>query len=219
MSENEDLICLVDLDGTLVDYEGQLRSDLERMRSPGEPEITYQDLHDTPHPWLLERVKMIKRSPNWYLNLPKFQLGWDVLEMAQNIGYAIHILTKGPRKDGDVWRQKLEYVRQNLDDSVLAHVTEFKGIQYGRVLVDDYPGYLEPWLKRRKRGLAIMPANDGNVNFTHPNVIRYDGTPEKRSLVLNALKAAYTRKGKQAWQELMWPEEFREKIRDGLRAS
>jgi len=37
-------------------------------------------------------------------------------------------------------------------------------------------GYVERWLSWRDRGLVIMPANEGNKNFSHPQVIRYDGS-------------------------------------------
>ena len=73
-----------------------------------------------------------------------------------------------------------------------------KGGTYGRVLVDDYPKYLADWLKHRQRGLAIMPAHSYNEGFTHPNVIRYDGT--NKAEVYDALRAAYERKSNQHWK-------------------
>lgn len=47
---------------------------------------------------------------------------------------------------------------------------------YGALLVDDWPDYIESWLKHRPRGLVIMPASDLNASFTHPSVVRYDGS-------------------------------------------
>ena len=47
---------------------------------------------------------------------------------------------------------------------------------YGKVLVDDWPEYISRWLKWRPRGLVIMPASQSNAGFTHPQVIRYDGS-------------------------------------------
>ena len=55
-------------------------------------------------------------------------------------------------------------------------ITRDKGLVYGKILVDDYPGYVERWLEWRPRGTVIMPANEENKNFSHQNVIRYDGS-------------------------------------------
>jgi hypothetical protein len=54
-------------------------------------------------------------------------------------------------------------------------LTRDKGLVYGTVLVEDYPKYIKRWLKWRKRGLVIMPANEFNGSLRHPQVIRYDG--------------------------------------------
>lgn len=56
------------------------------------------------------------------------------------------------------------------------HVVSDKGLVYGVALYDDYPRYIEAWLEHRPRGLVVMPANASNKHFSHPNVIRYDGT-------------------------------------------
>ena len=47
---------------------------------------------------------------------------------------------------------------------------------YGKVLYDDYPDYIERWLKHRPRGLVVMPVNDHNKSFDHPNVFKWYGT-------------------------------------------
>jgi hypothetical protein len=67
-----------------------------------------------------------------------------------------------------------------------------KGRVYGRVLYDDYPDYMLKWLKNRPRGLGIMPVTQANKNFTHPQVVRYDGTNHK--VVERALQAVFNRK-------------------------
>lgn len=55
-------------------------------------------------------------------------------------------------------------------------ITRDKSGEYGKVLVDDYPDYIEGWFKWRPRGLVIMPASSSNSEYTHPNLIRYDGS-------------------------------------------
>lgn len=188
-------IAFFDMDGTLFDLNGRIIEELEKMRFPDEPPLTspWSD-----QPWLKARRESITRVPGFWENLPRFELGWDVLEIAKSLGYEIHILTKGPSTNPAAWMEKLACIRTHLQRNVTMHITEDKSIHYGRVLVDDFPGYVEPWLKYRKRGLVIMPAHDYNADFKHPNVIRYDGTNELE--VNRALKAAYSRKANEHWK-------------------
>ncbi|MGE3550338.1 MAG: hypothetical protein AB7I29_10635 [Geobacter sp.] len=166
-------IALFDLDGTLADYDGQLLKDLQRIASPHEPPpVLYQDI-----PYLEARRHVITSQSGWFRHLPKFKLGWDVLEVAKEIGYSISILTKAPSRKHAAWSEKVEWCATHLEDYIdgvtIAHD---KGMVYGALLVDDWPAYVEAWLKHRPRGLVIMPANGHNEGFSHPNVVRYDGS-------------------------------------------
>jgi len=99
------------------------------------------------------------------------------LEVAKEIGYSISILTKAPSRKHAAWSEKVEWCATHLEDYIdgvtIAHD---KGMVYGALLVDDWPAYVEAWLKHRPRGLVIMPANGHNEGFSHPNVVRYDGS-------------------------------------------
>lgn len=166
-------IALFDLDGTLADYDGQLLKDLQKIASPHEPPpVLYQDI-----PYLEARRHVITSQSGWFRNLPKFKLGWDVLEIAKEIGYSISILTKAPSRKHAAWSEKVEWCANHLEEYIdgvtIAHD---KGMVYGALLVDDWPEYVEAWLKHRPRGLVIMPANGYNEGFSHPNVVRYDGS-------------------------------------------
>lgn len=165
-------IALFDLDGTLADYDGQLLKDLQRIASEYEPPpVLYEDI-----PYIEARRHVITSQVDWFLNLPKFKLGWDVLDVTREIGYAISILTKGPARKHAAWAEKVEWCNRHLADYIdgitIAHD---KGLVYGAVLVDDWPEYIEKWLAHRPRGLVIMPAGKHNMGFNHPNVVRYDG--------------------------------------------
>lgn len=165
-------IALFDLDGTLADYDEQLLKDLRSLASEYEPEPTlYADI-----PYLEARRHVITSQVGWWLKLQKFQLGWDVLELVKEIGYSIVVLTKGPSTKHTAWAEKVEWCNLHLSeyaDGVT--ITHDKGLVYGSVLVDDWPKYIEQWLKHRPRGLVIMPAHDHNSGYDHKNVIRYDG--------------------------------------------
>jgi len=68
-----------------------------------------------------------------------------------------------------LWIDK--YMGKNMDITI----TRDKGLVYGKVLVDDWPEYIERWLKWRPRGIVIMPANSANLGFSHRQVLRYTG--------------------------------------------
>jgi 5'-nucleotidase len=173
----KDKIALFDMDGTLADYDGQLLKDLNKIRSPYEPEITNTHFDDNPD-WVEQRRHVITNQTGWFLNLPKFELGFDILEQCGYLGYKISILTKGPRSKYAAWTEKLQWVHEHVGKDEIDGVTicHDKSLVYGNVLCDDYPEYIEGWLKHRPRGLVIMPAHEFNKDFKHPNVVRYDGT-------------------------------------------
>ena len=169
-------IALIDMDGTVVDYDGQMRVDLERLRAPSEPH--YDLLGPGDHPSYIEaRMSLIKRQPGWWRNLPKLQVGMQIVEILRSMKFSLHILTKGPYKTTTAWTEKVDWARENLPDAQIT-ITEEKGLVYGKVLVDDWPPYVESWLKNRPRGLVIMPAHPWNAHIVHPNIVRFDGTRE-----------------------------------------
>lgn len=162
------LVGLVDMDGTLCDYDGTMTRDLAALRGPGEPPATGDE------GWLRAREAMIRRQPGWWRGLPRFQLGFDVLAELQARQFEVHVLTKAPASTPSAWSEKLEWCQQHLP-GVPVTMTMDKGLVYGKVLVDDWPPYVERWLAWRPRGLVIVPAHAYNAGFSHPNAIRYDG--------------------------------------------
>lgn len=209
-----------DMDGTLFDFHGKLLSDLELLRSPNERMVT--NLFDDLPEWIKNRMNLIKGRPGWWRDLPKLQLGWDVYEMAKETGFSVKILTKGPRTDGrnpeiyshhaTAWAEKVQCIDKHFGPNVgISIVCQGKpsvyGLDkkdvYGRVLVEDFPEYLEGWLEHRKRGLGIIIDNPSNRGFLHPNVVRYDGTEEAKLKVKKALRAAHDRLPKQHWKDIV----------------
>lgn len=180
-------VALFDLDGTLADYEKRMSCDLSRLLAPGE-KLSMDD--SLPH--VEARMALVKSQPGWWANLPRLESGFKILAKAQALGFEAHILTKGPFKTDNAWTEKRVWCKKNAP-GVLVTVTEDKGLVYGKVLVDDYPDYMLRWLAWRPRGLGIMPARAWNEGFSHPQVIKYDGSNLRE--VAKALAKAKERKG------------------------
>jgi len=178
MSEKQVIenIALFDMDGTLCNYDKAMRKDYNRIKSPSDPEY---DLLNKKNilPYLKERIRLVRRVPGWWKNLEKYNLGFDILNLAKELGFTINILTKCPQSAVNSWTEKVEWIRENLSEyDVNITISDDKGIVYGKVLVDDFPEYIERWLQNRPRGLVVMPANIQNKYFKHKNVIRYNGS-------------------------------------------
>ena len=174
MSKSEN-IALFDMDGTICDYDRGLFEGLEKLRAPEELIYRHSIRDDSPE-YIRNRADLIRASESWWENLPRLQLGWNILEIAKKLDYRIMILTQGPRKNPASWSGKKKWIDKNLGQEVDITITRDKGLVYGKVLVDDYPKYIERWLQWRERGLVIMPANESNKYFNQKQVIRYDGT-------------------------------------------
>jgi 5'-nucleotidase len=193
-------IALFDMDGTLFDYEGQLTKDMKKLMAPGETE--YEDIFDETKPYLKERMRLIKSQPGWWRDLPKLDLGWEVMSWALNTGYDTEILTKGPHSNRMAWAEKAECIDFHFCSEVTVNIVgKNKNHYYGRLLCDDFPDYMLGWLKYRPRGLGIMIANSKNAGFSHPNVIRYNG--RNFSEVLDAMAAAFDRQPGEHWRDYL----------------
>jgi len=194
MTERPERIALFDMDGTLCDYDGGLRQSMYHLASPEEPTFKGVPRDDAPA-YLKCRADIIRLNADWWANLPQFKLGFDIWHLAEELGYRRMILTQGPKRNPNAWAGKKMWIDKNLGQEVDITITRDKGLVYGKVLVDDFPEYIHRWLEWRPRGLVIMPANEANKNYFHPQVIRYDGKN------LNVIKEAMEKATPQGDQE------------------
>ena len=185
MTDRAEKIALFDMDGTLCDYEGSLKEHMLSLQAP-EEEIFSEMEHENSPVYLKNRANLIQKDIEWWVNLPKLKLGFDIWHLVAKHGYRRMILTQGPRKNPSAWSGKKIWIDRHFGPDVDITITRDKGLVYGKILVDDYPEYIERWLKWRPRGLVIMPANKNNAKFKHPQVIRYDG--KNYSEVVKAVK-------------------------------
>jgi hypothetical protein len=169
-------VFLFDLDGSLADYDGALRADLERMHGPAEPSLpaAVRDAWAEPH--LRARMDAVVARPGWWAGLPPLAGGMAVYRLAERMGFDCQVLTKGPRAHPRAWAEKVEWCQRHLGPAVDVHVVSDKGLVYGVALYDDHPAYAGAWLRHRPRGLVVMPTTESNRDFRHPNLVRFDGT-------------------------------------------
>ena len=168
----------VDMDGTVVSLDAAIVRELAALASPGEPVFQHGDEYPA---WLEARRNMVMRQPGFWENLEPLPLGFEIVKALEDVGFGIHVLTKGPSSKPLAWGEKLSWCRKHLPQAGVT-VTENKADYYAPVLVDDWGPYFMGWLKNRKRGLAIVPAQPWNVGAEtwHPNVFRYSGEHPER---------------------------------------
>ena len=168
-------IALVDMDGTLCDYSGAIAKALGALRSPEEPEIDPERDELPPH--VEARRKLVSAVPGFWRNLERLPLGFDVLHELEALKFQPYILSKGPSSNSLAWMEKVDWCRAHIPHVPII-VTEDKGLVYGKVLVDDWPPYIERWLKWRPRGLVVVPAQPWNLDIEArfpARCVRYDG--------------------------------------------
>lgn len=172
------IISLVDMDGTLAGYTEELNRRLKLMASPEELQATQTGFAwDSEPKYIRERMQVIKANPGFWTELPPLEDGFEILNVLHDLGYSIHILTKGPRYAPIGWMEKLTWCQKHIKPPINYDITITmdKGLVYGNVLVDDYPEYILRWLRWRKRGIVVMPDRPWNKDFEHSQVYRYTG--------------------------------------------
>lgn len=166
-----ELIALIDMDGTLCDYDGDMTAAMKLIAAPSD----VLHWHDEAPIYMIERKRLIQSLPGFWRNLSPLQVGVDVFEILRELEFKINVLTKGPsNRSVNAWSEKVEWCRRYLP-GIPVTITEDKGLVYGKVLVDDWPSYIEAWLAWRPRGQVIMPDQPWNRNFEHPQVLRVTG--------------------------------------------
>lgn len=165
-------IALIDMDGTLADFEQAMNTALISMRSPHEPQVLYA--RDDDPPYIRTRRKYIKNLPGFWLGLPPLQQGFQIVDLLASFDFELHILTKAPSNTPAAASEKIQWCLKYIPEALIT-ISDKKSLVYGKILVDDWPEYIDAWLKYRPRGTVIMPAHPYNEHYSHPNVLRYDG--------------------------------------------
>lgn len=190
---NNDRIALLDLDGSLADYDAAMTAQLELLKAPDEEPFRTRAGEPT---HITARRKLVQRIPGFWRDLAPISVGFQVVDAMRDVGFDLHVLTKGPTGAPNAWGEKLEWSQRYIPDAAV-NVFCDKSIVYGRVLFDDHPLFFEAWLACRPRGQVVCLAQAWNADYAaggtkeHPRVLRYDGT--QRAALRFRLEAAFAR--------------------------
>lgn len=193
-----DQIILFDMDNTLCDWDGAMRRDLKRVVPPeykDKVEAWLGDERRERPDWVEDLMTVIRTQAGWWRDLKPLKVGMDLLKLVLFTDWETNVLTKGPHGKPAAWTEKKEWCLKHIVRDVPVTIAANKALVYGKVLVDDYPPYVESWLKWRKNGLAILPAQSYNKGFSHPNAIRISNDGEMdMERAKAALDIAFNRK-------------------------
>lgn len=160
-------IALIDLDGTLADYDAALEASYDELID--RRELSYSKACSLfgrmtlpKHIW--NRCQLIKSKPGWWRSLKVMPVGVEIMLALSQLGYDIHIASRGPKLHPQAWTEKLEWVKANVPLAKAVHLTEDKSRLNADILVDDWPSYCDDWQMANPDGLVIMPAHDYNKN-------------------------------------------------------
>lgn len=168
-----DNIALLDMDGTVCRWHEQLDKDLTDVLGPARATLPPETVTKVEH--------LIRSKPGWYLNLEPIPLGMRIAELLREVGFTIMVATKATPRATNAWSEKAAWCMKHLPH---AHVTvsEDKTLLYGKLLVDDYQKFADPWLVRRPRGYVILPDQPWNQGYEHPRVKRVRTMEEVEAL-------------------------------------
>ena len=178
-------VALVDLDGTLADFDGEMTRQMRLLQAPGEePFVNLGNFEGPPH--IEARKLLIKSQPGFWRNLPRLAIGFEILDLLRELRFVTHVLSKTPRRPLAAHTEKAEWCEIHVPDLPVM-LTKDKGLHYGKVLVDDWPPFIERWLTWRRRGFVVVPAQPWNASFVHPNAFRYTGAPSEKAALRTLL--------------------------------
>lgn len=195
MGSDDDYVALIDMDGTVADFDRSVREKLVASASPadiemyGDPERWLSNYKRGERPdWLDARFNQIKKTYGFWEDLEPIRTGLDVVGLLKEMRFDLMVASKAPRKNEMAWTEKFRWCDKHLPD-VPVTLTHNKALMYGKVLFDDWPPYIEAWMRNRPRGKVLMLDSPNNQNVEpHPNIMRLQRPAPSRSGQINAIR-------------------------------
>lgn len=176
-------LALIDLDNTMADYHSAITLGLVSLSAGVERDILVQSetISEMAPLWIQERERLVRSAPGFYRNLKPLPLGFFVKEVLSDLGYALHVATKAPRHNTAIaCMEKVLWCEEYLP-GIPVTLSGDKSILMADILVDDWPGYIGPWLYSNPRGLVIMPSWHWNENYSDERILRVTNTTSRKT--------------------------------------
>jgi 5'(3')-deoxyribonucleotidase len=191
-------IALIDLDGTMADYDNALQNGLQRLAKPGEDTSWFKAgvgfNRESLEPWQRERERLVRSADGFYRNLDPISMGFRVLELLLHCGFTCHIASKCPSDNSaQAAKEKIEWCasRASLRDLKVT-ICGDKSLMMGAILFDDWPGYITPWLENNLDSVVLMLDQPWNANFNHERVVRVKNclwsNPDPQAIEIERIK-------------------------------
>ena len=183
-------IAYFDLDGSLANFDLVMYTQLLKKFGDRAKQLDHvYDSEDKPADITAE-IRRVKGIKNWWLNLPRIEAGFVIVNLCKEMGYEIHIASRGPSHYPQAWAEKLMWCQKQpeLKDSPV-HIVSEKSILMGDILYDDNAKYMNQWLAGNPSGVGIMLAKPENSTYKNQKVVRYNGANLKEvKELLNVLE-------------------------------
>ena len=144
----------MDLGGTLCDCDARLRDGLAQLDGAHDPAGDESPEVAAAHQE--SRRRLVMAAPGFWRDLPPLAVGFELLELVRELGFSVHVVTKGPHDVPAAWADKVRWCRRHLP-GVPVVVTDSKTLVFGHVLIDDWPPYVADWQRQWPEALAVVP--------------------------------------------------------------
>lgn len=173
------LDALIDMDGTVADWDASVTKHLAETASPADRE-NYGDpgswlagyVRGARPEWLEERIEMIMRQSGFWENLPPIPVGLQVVDLMADLGFRIMVASKSPNDKPTAWTEKCLWCFKHLPDDHGITLTQDKSLMMGDVLFEDWPSYIRAWRANSPDGKVVVLDHPHNRQVSGRNIFR-----------------------------------------------
>ena len=167
---------LIDLDGTMANYDKALHEGLEGLVGPDENTTWFNSgvgfKRESLQSWQRERERLVRSADGFYRNLEPIAMGFQILDLLKRSGFICHVATKCPfDNSAQAAKEKIEWCHNYLRDLKVT-ICGDKSLMMGAILFDDWPCYITPWLENNPDSVVLMLDQPWNRDFSHDRVVR-----------------------------------------------
>lgn len=163
-------IILVDMDGTIADFEKGRERLLKRLYPemnviPAENITRFYGAEEYIYPEDQKKAYEVTLQPGFFFNLPIIRDSYSALLEMYEAGYDVQICTSPMRAAPDCELEKRAWIQKHFPWISKVHVTKDKHLIYGDILIDDHEDPLEKSAPGLREAITSHLVN--NVSWVH----------------------------------------------------